>query len=252
MADNVTAPFTGTGDDTKVIATDELGDASHAQKMKLLDGTANSTEVIPGDAANGLDVDVTRIADGADVSLGAKADAEATGNGSLIAIVKRLRTLLGTIITSLNGGLPAALVGGRLDVNVGAQAARVATTDTITAKLATDKIQDGTTALTPKFAHADVAASQTDSNIVTGVGGKKIRVLQVVATCGGTGTDLTFNSKGAGAGTSISGKLSNGANGGEVLPFSPVGWFETITAEALTVTTGAGSSTGITLTYVEV
>lgn len=44
--------------------------------------------------------------------LGDQADAEATGNGSLIAITKRLRTLLAA-------GLPAALVSGRLDVNVG-------------------------------------------------------------------------------------------------------------------------------------
>ena len=46
-------------------------------------------------------------------SFGNQADAEAaSGNGGVIAILKRLRTLL-------NGGLPAALVGGRLDVNVG-------------------------------------------------------------------------------------------------------------------------------------
>ncbi len=57
----------------------------------------------------------TTSADGDHVSLGSTADAEATGNGSLIAIAKRLRTLLA-------GGLPAALVNGRLDVNVGATA----------------------------------------------------------------------------------------------------------------------------------
>lgn len=49
----------------------------------------------------------------ASVGVGAAADAEASGNGSVIAVLKRLRTLL-------NGGLPAALVGGRLDVNQGA------------------------------------------------------------------------------------------------------------------------------------
>jgi len=42
--------------------------------------------------------------DGAIATLGTTTDAEATGNGTLIAITKRLRTLLG-------GGLPAALSG---------------------------------------------------------------------------------------------------------------------------------------------
>lgn len=54
----------------------------------------------------------TESADGAHATIGATTDAEATSNGSLVALLKRLRTLLA-------GGLPAALVGGRLDVNVG-------------------------------------------------------------------------------------------------------------------------------------
>lgn len=50
------------------------------------------------------------IADGADVTQGAIADAEsAAGNGTVIALLKRIRTLL-------NGGLPA-LVSGRLPVD---------------------------------------------------------------------------------------------------------------------------------------
>jgi hypothetical protein len=46
----------------------------------------------------------TKAKDGAIATLGTTTDAEATGNGTIIAIVKRLRTLLG-------GGLPAALSG---------------------------------------------------------------------------------------------------------------------------------------------
>jgi len=46
----------------------------------------------------------TKAKDGAIASLGTTTDAESIGNGTLIAIVKRLRTLLG-------GGLPAALTG---------------------------------------------------------------------------------------------------------------------------------------------
>lgn len=53
----------------------------------------------------------TTSADGANAALGTTTDADASGNGSLIAILKRLRTLL-------NGGLPAALgAGGGLKVD---------------------------------------------------------------------------------------------------------------------------------------
>lgn len=138
------------------------------------------------------------------------------------------------------------------DVDVLTQPARVATTDSITAKLATDVLQNGLTALTPKYAFANIAASTTDGNIVTAVASKKIRVLAVAAVAGATATTLTFNSKPAGAGAAKTCLFANAANGGEVLPFNPIGWFETVSGEGLTVTTGAGSTTGIQVVYVEV
>lgn len=69
MADNVTLPATGTGTATPSIATDEIqvsgtGTLGHVQYVKLVDGTLNGTGAIGGDATNGLDVDVTRIAAG--------------------------------------------------------------------------------------------------------------------------------------------------------------------------------------------
>lgn len=57
MADN-TVLNTGAGGDT--IATDDVAGVKY-QRVKLMDGTADSTAVIPGDATNGLDVDVTRV-----------------------------------------------------------------------------------------------------------------------------------------------------------------------------------------------
>lgn len=105
---------------------------------------------------------------------------------------------------------------------------------------------------TVKYAFANVAASQTDSAVVAAVTSKKIRVLSACALAGGTATNLTFNTKPAGAGTAISPLFANGANGGEVLPFSPIGWFETSSGEGLSVTTGTGSTTGIIVSYIEV
>lgn len=98
-------------------------------------------------------------------------------------------------------------------------------------------------------AKANVNASQTDSSVVAAVAGKRINVLAVYCVAGGTATNLTFNSKGSGAGTAISPLLANGANGGAVLSFNEKGWFTTNSGEALTVTTGAGSATGIGVVY---
>lgn len=95
----------------------------------------------------------------------------------------------------------------------------------------------------------NVAASATDTSVVAAKTGLRINVLAVYAVAGGTATNLTFNSKGAGAGTAISALFANAANGGVVLPFNPKGWFTTLLGEALTVTTGAGSTTGVGVVY---
>lgn len=56
MADNVgITPGTGA-----TIATDDVGGAQY-QRLKLTDGTPDSSAYIAGDTANGLDVDVTRV-----------------------------------------------------------------------------------------------------------------------------------------------------------------------------------------------
>lgn len=53
VADEITSPYTG--------------GTAKAQGVKLLGGAANSNEVIEGTAANGLEVDVTRIAAGSNI-----------------------------------------------------------------------------------------------------------------------------------------------------------------------------------------
>jgi hypothetical protein len=62
MADNLTTQSAtlATVPATSAIATDDVAGV-HFQKVKLVDGTADSSAVIPGDATNGLDVDVTRL-----------------------------------------------------------------------------------------------------------------------------------------------------------------------------------------------
>ena len=106
--------------------------------------------------------------------------------------------------------------------------------------------------LTPKFAFANVAASSTDSNIVSAVSTKKIRVLEFRLHAGASATNITFNSKGGGAGTAISELFACTANGGRADGLSPYGHFETNASEGLTVTTGSGSTIGVGVVYMEV
>ena len=71
MADNIITPATGSGDATPVVATDDVGGV-HFQKIKIIDGTADSSAAIPGSATDGLlvnlgsnnDVTVTSISAG--------------------------------------------------------------------------------------------------------------------------------------------------------------------------------------------
>lgn len=104
------------------------------------------------------------------------------------------------------------------------------------------------TTLTVKTAILNQAASGTAQTLVAAVTGKKIRVVAAVFVAGATATNLTFNS----AAVAITPIFANGVNGGATLPFDEHGWFETVAGEALTVTTGAGSATGILVRYIEV
>ena len=111
---------------------------------------------------------------------------------------------------------------------------------------------DGSNVLTLKRAKANIAAATTDGSVVAAVSGKKLRVLAAVVMAGGTATNITFNTKPAGAGTAISMLFACGANGGAALPFAHGGWFETSSGEGLSATTGAGSTVGVQVIYVEV
>jgi hypothetical protein len=122
------------------------------------------------------------------------------------------------------------------------------TTHSISVSQQTDVLMSGLTTLTPKFFSATVAASQTDSSLIALVAAKKLRILALAVQCGATATDILFES----STTTRKHKVPAGVNGGQVLPFNPVGWFETVAGESLTCTTGSGSSVEISGVYVEV
>ena len=84
MADNLTTQSTtpATVPASTQIATDDVSGV-HFQKVKLVDGTADSTTGIPGDASNGLDVDVTRVQGTVTVGDGGSSLTVDDGGGSL-------------------------------------------------------------------------------------------------------------------------------------------------------------------------
>lgn len=99
------------------------------------------------------------------------------------------------------------------------------------------------------FAFANVAASQTDAALITGSTNRYILVTGIACECAATATTIVFNTKPAGSGVAITMLFANPANGGFVLPYSDGGWFKTNSGDSLTCTTGAGSTTGIQITY---
>lgn len=160
--------------------------------------------------------------------------------------------------SALDGFYNQEYVSNQETVDIGSnnRAKRVILYDTsgnvVLGAIRTDAIYNGSTSLEPKFAFANVAASQTDSQIVAAVASKKIRVISYRIHTAATATNVTFNTKPAGAGSAISELFALGVNGGRAEGFNPVGHFQTNTGEGLTVTTGSGSTTGIGVVYVEV
>jgi hypothetical protein len=106
---------------------------------------------------------------------------------------------------------------------------------------------NGKTALTPKFA-AIAASSSGDNSIVALVSAKKIRVLAYKLVANGA-----VNAKWRSNTTDKTGLSYMAAAGdGEVLPYNPLGWFETAVGEALQLNLSAALAVGGHLTYVEV
>jgi hypothetical protein len=133
------------------------------------------------------------------------------------------------------------------DVDVLTMPANVRTTDTISAALATDAIMNNATALTPKFA-AIVASASGNTSIVALVSAKKIRVLGLCFTVNGA-----VNVKWQSNTTDKTGLFYGDAAGkGKVLPFNPLGWFETAAGEALNINLSGAVAVGGELVYCEV
>lgn len=170
-----------------------------------------------------------------------------------------LETTLNAIQAAVEGATPAGSNAiGKLaansgvdigDVDVTSQPARDNATDTITASLDTNVIMNDTTALTPKYEVIDDAVSG-DNTIVAAVAGKKIRVLAINLLVSAA---VTVRFEDGAGGSALTGQYQFGAQGdGIVLPFNPVGWFETTANTLLNMELSGAVSVDGSLVYVEV
>lgn len=147
------------------------------------------------------------VANGADVAQGSTTDAAATGDGTVVAILKRLRTLL-------NGGLPAALgAGGGVKIDGSGTAVPVSGTVGVTGVSTEATLDARTGALTETAPGTDTASA--------GINGRLQRVAQrlssliaLLPTALGAGGGLKVD--GSGTALPVSGTVTASDGGGSL------------------------------------
>lgn len=90
-------------------------------------------------------------------------------------------------------------------------------------------------------------ATSGDNTVVAAVTGKKIRVVQLLLVAAGT---VTVRWESGTGGTALTGQMSHVDAAGEVLPFSPAGWFETAAGVLLNLELSGAVSVDGVLAYV--
>lgn len=114
---------------------------------------------------------------------------------------------------------------------------------------ATDLLYTGSNLeLTPKFA-AISAATSGNNTLVAAVTGKRIRVLAMALVANGS---VNVKAQSGAGGTDLTGLFYLVANGGFVLPYNKLGWFQTAAAALLNLNLSAAIAVGGCLVYVEV
>jgi hypothetical protein len=175
------------------------------------------------------------FADGAIATLGAKADDKSTATDttaiSLMQVAKQISASVQAAATSLAAAIPAGtnLIGK------------------VSASHETSTLYNGTTALTPKFAKISCSSSG-NNEIVAAVTGKKIRVISWDVS-----PSDAVNFKWRTASTDITGLYyAVNAGNGVSKPWNPLGYFETVSDEALNLNLSGAIAVGGSLVYVEV
>ena len=246
MGNNTILP--GVGD---VVEDIQIADGSKRQVVTIGDRAGTSGDLIG------------RLDETAPVT-----DIAASGlNGRLQRIAQRLTTILGSVIQTSVGDGQNITFGARTDnksaltdassISFMSVAKNISyclqaiIAGPLTVALDTSRLinSSNSTVQVPKFATI-VASSSGATTIVAAVTGKRIRVLSLRLTAA-----AAVNAKWQShtAPTDITGlNYYAAAGGGEVLPFNPVGWFQTIAGDALDINLSNAIAVGGHLTYVEV
>jgi len=102
------------------------------------------------------------------------------------------------------------------------------------------------TGMIPVFAPASAATSGT-TTIVAAVSNRTIRVVALNIIAAGP-NNIKWQSHATG--NDLTGLAYLSANGGYILPFNPIGWFQAQSGEALDLNLSASTGVGGHLTYV--
>lgn len=190
----------------------------------LADFAINSTTLGDGSNVQTLEL-VTAVEGGAKTSL-AKAEDAAHTSGDMGVQALAVRKDTATALAGTDGDYIPLVVdaNGRLHVNVGAALAASRTVDSVAATLSVDRLMNNLVSVTPTFAAIDAATSGNNTIVAAQGAGNIILVHQVFMVASATVT-VRFESGADGA--ALTGQMNLAANGGFVLPFSPVGWFKT-------------------------
>jgi len=250
---------------------------------------AYTAAAINGDATNGLDVDVTRVIPGTSATHLGKAVDSAAGATDTGVVLLGIRDDALTTLTPVdgdyvplrvdsNGALHARVSAGGIagiaddaaftpgtsevlpigftadetspdsvnEGDIGAARMSLDRKQYVIAHEETSSIYQNGTARTPVFVALDVATSGDNTLVAAAGAGNKIRVHQLLLVSAGT-VNARFES-GAG-GTALTGQMNLVANTGFVLPFSPIGWFETAANTLLNLELSAAVSVDGVLAY---
>lgn len=185
-----------------IISSKALTGAVHVQAVELVTATEAGTRV-----------DLARAEDAPHTS----------GDMGLMALGVRRDTA--TALAADGDYMPFTMdSAGRIHVNVGTSLAAARTTDSVAVAMQTDAVMDGLTARGIGYGVIDHAASGNNTIVAAQGVGLRARVHAVYLVVA-SAVIVRFQS-GAG-GTALSGQIQLTANAGFVLPFSPIGWFQT-------------------------
>lgn len=183
-----------------------------------------------------------------------KAQAEAYQGGTAVSASNPLQVSLAntganaTAVKVDNSGVTQPVSNAGTFATQATLQAGTALVGKVSASAETSTIYNGTSALTPSF--ATIAASTSGaSSLVGAVTAKQIRVLGLAVMANGT-VNVKFQSHTTP--TDETGLFYLIANTGFVLPYNPLGWFQTVAGEQLDINLSGAVAVGGCLVYVAV